>query len=360
MRQKIKNILLEYVDLNKYKKFKSTVYRYIDEYMDGDEFSNMDENEKMTVIPYNMMSDFNIKKYDAITFLFLWCMDKGKDPLEFIAYEELIYDHYAEDLTELLTNIGWYDRYIKDPDHFPQNFNDIERKGDKVFLVVDRYDELPMLFSDDDRDTVERVLGEDWADLYGYFEVDFSGDVVDNMDEKSIKHVQDYIKENDFIGKVLDYDEYGDVLTEEMVDDSSVLMELIGSDEVFGDIYNDLKNYYRDAYSQAGEDEIFGELNDEIVELLGGKGEWVNITNKDGNDSQHLHFDITDIYYEYMVEAMKHDDEMPGHNYNDYITMLSFVLDEKGERLRTPDMGYFYPDSEKTEEYFNYNIQGNL
>lgn len=31
-----------------------------------------------------------------------------------------------------------------------------------------------------------------------------------------------------------------------------------------------------------------------------------------------------------------------------------------GEMLRTPDMGYFYPDHIKVEEYFNDNVLGNL
>jgi len=51
---------------------------------------------------------------------------------------------------------------------------------------------------------------------------------------------------------------------------------------------------------------------------------------------------------------------MPGEYHGDYVTMLSQVLDYEDEELSSPDMGYFYPDSTKTEEYFNYNIQGNI
>jgi hypothetical protein len=51
---------------------------------------------------------------------------------------------------------------------------------------------------------------------------------------------------------------------------------------------------------------------------------------------------------------------MPGEYYSDYISMLSEVLEDEYEELSAPDMSYFYPDSTKTEENFNYNIQENI
>jgi hypothetical protein len=61
-----------------------------------------------------------------------------------------------------------------------------------------------------------------------------------------------------------------------------------------------------------------------------------------------------------MISSIELQSEMPGEYYSDYISMLSEVLDDGNEELSAPDMSYFYPDSTKTEENFNYNIQGNI
>ena len=47
---------------------------------------------------------------------------------------------------------------------------------------------------------------------------------------------------------------------------------------------------------------------------------------------------------------------MPGEYYGEYYDVLSSVLYERNEELSTPNMDYYYPNSTKTKEYFNYNI----
>ena len=230
-------------------------------------------------------------------------------------------------------------------------------------MVLDRWDELSGLFKNDDRDLVERIMGEDWAELYGYFEGDWDTDVVDNLNEKSIKHIKDYIKEGDFIGQEIYSmdDEHGHILTEDMVNDTETILRLIDEEDILNDLRSELLHQYRWAYEQAGEDELFGNVKDEIEGFLGSEGKWVEIKKDDGSSQgQQLHFDITDIFYKYMIISMEEQSEMPGEYYGEYYDVLSSVLYERNEELSTPNMDYYYPNSTKTEEYFNYNIEGNI
>lgn len=363
MNKDIKNILLEYIDLNKYKKFKDTVYKYLDHELSESELEKdeTDYEGKITTLPYMMVGDFNIEKIDADGILFEYFLDKGEDPMTHITFDDLKSRYYGNVIINLLENSGWFDKYMEDEDAFPQTFRDVEKKGDRFYLVLDRWDELSGLFRNNDRDLVERILDEDWSELYGYFDVDWESDVVDNLNEKSITHIKDHIKEHDFIGQEIYsmYDEH--ILTEDMVNDTETILRLIDVEDIFGDLRSDLSHQYRWGYEQAGEDELFGNLKDEIEGFLGSEGKWVEIKKDDGSSQgNQLHFDITDIFYKYMVISMEEQSEMPGEYYGEYLDLLSVVLDETNEELSTTDMSYFYPDSTKTEEHFNYNIEGNI
>jgi hypothetical protein len=367
MNKDIKNILLEYIDLNKYKKFKNTVYKYLDHELSESELENdnLDYDEKLRTLPYIMMGDFNIEQLDAEGIIFEYLLDKGENPLTHITFDDLKSRYYGNDIINLLENTGWFDKYMEDEDAFPQTFSDVEKKGDRFYLVVDRWDELSGLFNNDDRDLVERIMGEDWTELYGYFEADWENEVVDNLNEKSIKHIKDYIKEGDFIGQEMsEYsmdDEHGHILTEDMVNDTETILRLIDEEDILNDLRIELFNQYRWAYEQAGEDELFGNVKDEIEGFLGSEGKWVEIKKDDGSSQgQQLHFDITYMFYKYMIIFMEEHSEMPGEYHGEYFDVLSEVLYETNEYLSIPNMDYFYPDSTKTEEYFNYNIEGNI
>ena len=367
MNKGIKNILLEYIDLNKHKKFKSAVYKYLDYELSVSalEKDNLDYDEKLETLTYLITSDFNIDEIDAGTILFNYFIDKGVDPLIHISFEDLQGRYYGSDIVNILKNSGWFDKYIKNEFAFPQNFNDIEKKGDRVYLIVDRWDEFTMLFRSGDQSTVEAVLGEDWAELYGYFDADWESDVVDNLNEETITHIKGHIKEGDFIGEEMSEfsmdDEHGYILTEDMVNDTETILRLIDEESIFDDLRIELTSTYRWAYEQAAEDELFGNLKDEIERFLGSEGKWVEVKDKEGSiKGQVLRFDITDIFYKNIILSMELTSEMPGEYYSDYISMLSVVLDETNEDLSKPNMDYYYPDSTKTEEIFNYNISGNI
>ena len=367
MNETIKNILLEYIDINKYKKFKNSVYKFLNYELSESELEKDDLvwEDKLKTLPYIMIDDFNITELDAEGIIFEYLLDIGDNPLEYITLDDLRSKYYGNDVVNLLENTGWLDKYIKDEHAFPQTFNDVEKKGDRVYLIVDRWDEFTMLFRSGNQSTVEAVLGEDWAELYGYFDVDWESDVVDNLNEKSITHIKDHIKEHNFIGQEMSEYSMDDgqfhTLTEDMVNDTETILRLIDEEDIFNDLRSELTSQYRWAFEQAGENELFDNLKDEIEGLLGSEGKWGDVKDKEGNiKGQVIRFDITDIFYKYMISSMEENSEIPGEYYGDYISMLSGVLDYTEERLSTPDMGYFYPDSTKTEENFNYNIPGNI
>ena len=367
MNETIKNILLEYIDINKYKKFKDSVFKFLNYELSESELEKDDLvwEDKLKTLPYIMIDDFNITELDAEGIIFEYLLDIGDNPLEYIEFDDLRSKYYGNDIVNLLENTGWFDKYIKDEHAFPQTFNDVEKKGDRVYLIVDRWDDFTMLFRQGDQSTVERVLGEDWAELYGYFDVDWESDVVDNLNEKSITHIKDHIKEHDFIGQEMSQfsmdDEHGYILTEDMVNDTETILRLIDEEDIFNDLRSELTSQYRWAYEQTGENELFGNFKDEIEGFLGSEGKWEEIKDKEGSiKGQVLRFDITDIFYKNMISSIELQSEMPGEYYSDYISMLSEVLDDGNEELSAPDMSYFYPDSTKTEENFNYNIEGNI
>ena len=121
-----------------------------------------------------------------------------------------------------------------------------------------------------------------------------------------------------------------------------------------------MASQYRWAYEQAGEDELFGNVRDEIEGFLGSEGKWVEIKKDDGSSQgQQLHFDITDIFYKYMVISMEEQSEMPGE-YMVNIMMCYHQFYMKEMKSYQHQHGLLYPNSTKTEEYFNYNIEGNI
>ena len=104
----------------------------------------------------------------------------------------------------------------------------------------------------------------------------------DNLDEKSLQHIKEYIIENNFIGRELDgvpgrYDEddpYGDGLREDMLLDNDLLGELIENESMFGNLALELKNLYRWAYESAAESELHGDMMKEVISVIGSKPDY--------------------------------------------------------------------------------------
>lgn len=307
----------------------------------------------------------------------------GEDPFDYAGYEEdNLLRNNVSDPYKILNGTGWIDKYFtldtfiiqpskENKRKVPKSvYGDIQIEGNKIYLICDNYEELSILFHDDDRDTAERVLSEDWGDIYGWFDVDFDSDVWDNLDEKSLQHIKEYIIENNFIGRQFDgvpgrYDEddpYGDGLREDMLLDNDLLGELIENESMFGNLALELKNLYRWAYESAAESELHGDMMKEVISVIGSKPEWDMVKSKKegGSDKHILKFDVTDKFMEYNINYLECQGEFPQDNEHYFLNVIEIYLDCMGEMLRTPDMGYFYPNHIKVEEYFNDNVLGNL
>jgi hypothetical protein len=198
-------------------------------------------------------------------------------------------------------------------------FGDIEWEGETPYLILDSWDELQELFHSKDRDLVERVLGEDWGELYSIDRVDFMDEVWSELDEESLQHIKDYIKDNGFIGRELDYDEDpdGGGLREDMLEDNDLLGELINDEDMFDELKRELNNFYRWAYEGAAEDELFKSLKDDIESLLGSEGEWDMVKSKKegGSDRHILKFDVSKIFMDILERFVECEGNLPEDEY---------------------------------------------
>lgn len=315
--------------------------------------------------------DFEFR--DIIEGIFVYIMDQNEDPTEYFYDNDLNKYFYESEIFSILVDSGWVDRKFNIDRYRPikegrnkgkNQYGDIIWEGDKIYLLCDNWMELSKLFGKDEQDTVERVLSEDWSELYSWFDVDFDNDVWDNLDEESLRHIKEYIIENDFIGKELDYDEDpdGEGLRLDMLEDNSLLGELIDNEHMFDELKRELENYYRWAYEGAAEDELFKEMSDEIKQLLGSDGEWYTMKPKtpEGKDQHYLRFDITDKFMEFNRSYLECFALIPEEQESFFLSVIAEYLDCDDEELRGPDMNYFYPDHRKVAEHLNYNVLGNL
>ena len=338
MRNIIKKILRENADTPK------RVFRYIDtifSHFEGDVDSIVEDLEE----------NLNMSKVDAYSILFEYYMSKGEDPTNDIAFEDVTYYLHTDDLVKILNNSGWLDKYLKDKNSFPRGFRDIEEIGDgeRFILKLDDWEEFKCLFDDDN--LAERVLNSDWADLYGWFDVDFSNDIVDKLNPDTIKHIQEYVKEKGLIGEELQNSD-GEVLTEEMVNDEDILLELIDEDDLFYDLRSELENAYRSSYDSAAESEIFKTLEGHITSFFGNKPEW--------GDGNKLYLDVTTIFYDFLVRYLTNKGDMPGNSVSYFMEVVCETIAEEDGEIRTPDMNYFYPDSRLVEEHLTDYIKSNI
>lgn len=297
---------------------------------------------------------------DVIEGVFTYLMNQGENPFDEVDIE---LDYYVgtDDIFSILTNIGWFDKYLTDNTAFFTDFPDIIKTGDRIYMFCSEWKDLVDLFDSNDRNLVEDILDPDWSEIFGHFDISFEDDVTEVLSDKAINHIKEYIKENDFIGKeiyTLD-EEYGDILTEELLEDKYTLFHLIDEEQMFNDLKWELKNMYRWSYNSASEGEIFNSLKDTITSFLGSEGDWDEI--KKGDKVDHiLKFDVTNIFYPYLKLYVETTGKLPGDNANYFLEVLNEVLIEQDEELRGPNIDNFYPDSRRVEEDMTENVISNL
>lgn len=340
-------------------KLQNFINKSIDRFWDkyGDDYIEHIKN-------INEITDGDYSSEDIFGGVFKYIINvKNEDPLDYISLYDLSQRFYSEGIHTILENSGWVEIYYKLDRFIGTNwFNDIKWVGNTPFLMCDNWSELSTLFEIDDQNAVENILGEDWAELYDMYGIDFSDEIIDNLDEKSIQHIKDYIKEGNFIGEELNYEPDGydsNILTEEMVDDTDTILQLINEEDIFDELKGELENFYRWAYNSAAEDELFNQIKDSIEGVLGSTGKWEEI--KKGDKSNHvLIFDISSIFMNFNDRFLECEGNLPEEEYGSFLEIISKTLYCEDDKLSGPNMDYFYPDSSKVSEHLNHNVIGNL
>jgi hypothetical protein len=362
MKSLIRKILLEEKKMSRYDRIKnSKIKKYTDKYLTkaagGDKY--ISAREEISHLEETLSLDYT----DASFLVFTWLFENDYDVLSYDKMDEYLYK--SDDPVGFLKSSGYYDAEIK-----PTDFQDIEGTEDgKLILRVDGWSDFKEYF--DEEEIAERVLGEDWAELFdtwGHTDLD---EICGALNDKAILDVINHIIDNvDYIGEIGHRDEFTEQMGEVGSDMEGVidvkrfandlrnidgynLCILIdeGTDIDGGDTLDEvergLRSAYNNAFNGAAEDEIFTQLREEIEDYLGSKGKW---------DGEELVFDVTDSVVSITDEfiEMAQLDPLPEHG--SFIYMTIYLFEEHIEHLRTPDMGYFYPDSTKVKEYLSDNI----
>jgi hypothetical protein len=303
-----------------------------------------------------------------------------------------------------LTPAQIYNRYDAFPlevvgPYIAGQFNDVVYEGGKLYLEVDGWFEFVDLFEDREsgygymgRYLARAVLSDDdfWEP---YDPSDLVSDWVDDVwdlvtdDEVLLEYVKKHIREGSYIGESL-YS--GEELTEEMLDDISLLGELINDEEMFHDLKIELKWAYGSAYNQAASNNVYEAATDAVIDIF-GKGEWIQKKNSRGYDVHLIKFDATDVilesvsneisdcwsgcrkYYdpERHYDSEEHESEeqafeefceecvdKPFDNWSYFLAFYSSYLEERDDELN-PRYDE-WPDSEDLKEYFREDVYNRI
>ena len=296
--------------------------------------------------------------YDLASFaVFTYLVREGTDPLEHWYLPDWLYK--IDQPMEYLKHSGFYDEYITEG-----NFDDIEKTEDgRVIFSVDNWEEFADLF--DESDAVRSILGEDWYELYGYYDYPMT-DITESLSDENIKYIIDYIIENyngQTIGDLSHRNEFEELLNEDgelivderlrtITDGYNLGILIDESDLSHEDIANNLTGAYNSAYNSAAEGELWEEAKNEIEDFLGSKGSW-------GKDEM-LVFDITDTYQNIIDDYVYESHEVPEEF--SFISLLYEYLRNyyHGGQLKISNLRYFYPSSDAIERDFNDNVRSYL
>ena len=294
--------------------------------------------------------------YDLASFaVFTYLVREDINPLEYWHLPDWLYK--IDQPMEFLKHSGFYDKYMTDVD-----FNDIEKTEDgRVIFYVDNWEEFADLF--DEPDAVRGILGEDWFQMYDYYDYPMT-DITGPLSDENIKYVIDYIIENyngKSIGDLSHRNEFEELLNEDgelIVDERLKTIILDGynlgilideSDLSHEDIAHELTSAYNSSYNSAAEGELWEEAKNEIEDFLGSKGKW-------GKDDM-LVFDITDTYQNIIDDYVLESHEAP-EDYSFISLLYDYVRNYyHAGKLNIGDLQYFYPSSEAIERDFNDNLR---
>jgi hypothetical protein len=340
-----------------YERFLShKIVPYVMEKIEQENYDNEDIYGYTVVDLVQEIEDtFGLSYHLASFAVFTWLLRDGTDPEDHWYLADWLYK--SPDPMGYLKHSGYYDEYIKDI-----SFNDIDKTEDgKVIFSVDNWEEFADLF--DSPDMVRGILGEDWYEMFNYYDYPMT-DITEALSDENIKYIIDYIIENyngQSIGDLSHRNEFEEIINEdgELIVDERLKTILIDgynlgilideSDLSNEDIANSLTGAYNSAHNSAAEGELWKEAKDEIEGLLESEGKW-------GKDNM-LVFDITNVYQKMIDDYIIESSENPEASY--FTSFLyEYLRNYYSEGLLSVrNLDYYYPDSDNVNRDFNDGIR---
>jgi hypothetical protein len=272
-------------------------------------------------------------------------------------------------------------------------FNDIYYEGGQLILRTGDWSDFYVLFRDTDssygrigQGLAKLVLAEDdyWEPYYDVVQ-NWLDDVWDLVTEDSelVEYIKKHIKKGGYIGEPV-YSE--EKLTEEMLDDISLLGELINDEEMFHDLKMELDRAYENSYNTAARDNIWKAVYEAIKDEF-GNSQWITTKNSRGFDVNLLEFNVTkpllrsvsydiedclDYCKRYFDEEKHYDPEehnsveesfegyceecmdKPFTDWGDFVNFYGYYLDQTNEPLY-PSYDE-WPSNSEIKEYFKDDV----
>jgi hypothetical protein len=244
---------------------------------------------------------------------------------------------------------------------------DIIEKGENFIKV---FPELSKLFETNTRnyptrDIVKSVLGEDWWEPYSDTVDDVYDDIIKELTDKNKNLLAERIIE--LVGnQELSLEEYNTPLFEDISDKDgrfiiteSNVMDIIDDEDSMMSLLNGELNEVKsqlywlgdEAYNNAYNDMVYGEVFHELSTYFEGRHDWVSV--KRGEKTVYTpYIKIKNLYADVLnfLNAYKKYTENLFY-YGGYTSMIKQYMEDEDEwlTLRLPD----YPDNSKVVEYIN-------
>ena len=253
---------------------------------------------------------------------------------------------------------------------------DVHLMNGGYYLHISDRDELAKLFRDGTaRSYAEAVLGEDaWEPYYDTVNNVYD-DVIDDLNEKNINNLSEYIIKH-IGGQELSTDDYHDDLFHtfsdeqgtdgtfqitvenvmRLINDKTAMMEMLNGklDVLENELSSLHTNSYNGAYESEIYDDVWGELSRYFV-----PSSWETVTTErsDGKKVYHEYIKIHDfqqVIYDFIYtnKTYAHYNDGTLEYYGQYVDVIKAMMEDGGYSwldFRTPD----YPDWGLTKKYIN-------
>ena len=140
------------------------------------------------------------------------------------------------------------------------------------------------------------------------------------------------------------------------VDGEEILLFLLERRE-FSGLRGDISSAYDRAINDLVESDIFSSGKSEIIDLFGGKPEWVENTKSGDSARYELKVPIPTALIDKVLEHyIDVESAWPEEQESYFLDALKKTLDEEMDLLSLPNLDYYYPDSDKTKEWFEESL----